>query len=388
MYKVKIADTETEAESAYELIYRSFGPTYYDCKEFFDSTRRHDPTLINKNLFIIKESVKERETIIAALCTVTRTLTIFDKKFDIGGLATTVVHPEYRGKGLFNVLTQFVLNEMASRNLSLCLVFARRAIDNIYVKHGFWGIPVERIFRILDPPDIADIAEVLSFRTAQIEDIPFLEKIYHQVYGHTPVFLDRPKPLWINKMKNPNFHKRFAAFICTQKGTDESIGDEPAGDEPTGYVISEHEKGIIDIGCSNGSPEIYKAILFSKDSPVRKAASMGISLSTAHPAIKTFRGYSYSIYTRHPHYGGHMLKILNPYDCESIIMKLVTSQLANRDSKISYNNAPLHVFSRVITAALFGYEVMETRYVLEISEESKWNILKPVDIIFSAMDEF
>lgn len=368
MYNVKIAENETEAESAYELFYRSFGPTYYDCKEAFDSTRKYDPTLTNENIFIIKE----KKSVIAAARTVTRCLKIFGEKFDIGGIATTAVHPDYRGKGLFDIVTHYVLNEMVNRGLSLCLVFARRAIDNIYVKHGFWGTPVERRFTVLDAPDVD---ESLSFKAIHVKDIQFLEKTYRQVYDSMPVFIDRPEPLWLAKLKNPKFYERFDGYICVQNN------------KKIGYVISEHEKSVIEV-CS--CDDAYKSILFSKNSPVREAALAGISLSTEHPAIKALRGHAYSIFTRHPHYGGNILKILNPYYRESKIMKLVESQLASRDVKIPDNLKDFkpQVVSRVITSALFGYEVPETRTVLRISEKSRWNILKPVDFIFSSLDDF
>ena len=115
MYEVKITDTEKEAESAYELFYKSFGPNYYESKATFDSTRRYDLTLNNNNLFIIKD---EKNTVIATARTVNRSLKIFSEKFEIGGIATTAVHPDYRGKGLFNIITKFILNEMINRNLS------------------------------------------------------------------------------------------------------------------------------------------------------------------------------------------------------------------------------------------------------------------------------
>ena len=369
MYKVKIAETESEEESAYELFYKSFGPTYYDAKEVFDLTRKYDPTLKNENLFIIKE----KDSVIAAVRTVTRSLKLFDKRFDICGIATTVVHPEHRGKGLFNIITQSVLNEMVNRRLSLCLIFARRAIDNIYVNHGFWGTPVERRFTVLDAPEL-DVN--LSFRRIQIEDISFMEKTYRQVYGSMSVFIDRPKPLWHAKMKNPNFHKQFDGYVCTQNETE------------IGYVISEHGKGIIEVCSCSDDQDTYKSIFFSRNSPVREAALSSISLSMEHPAMKAFRGHAYSIFTRHPHYGGNILKIFNPCDKKSKIMKLVESRLANRDIKIpdGLENFPPHVVSRVIISALFGYEVPETRNVLEIGE--KWNTLKPVDFLFSSLDDF
>ena len=375
MYKVKIAGNEQDATAAYELFYRSFGPTYYDAKEAFDFTYKYDLTLTNDNLFIIKD---EKESIIAATRTLTRNLKIFDEKFDMGGIATTVVHPKYRGKGLFDAITKFILNKMIERGLCLCFVFARRSIDHIYVKHGFWGTPVERKIKILNPPH--QNKNILNFRKIQVKDISFLEKTYQNVYENLPVYIDRSKQLWLTKIKHPSFNKRFHGYICTQKTTD----------KPIGYAIAEHGKGIVDVCSSGESPEIYESILFSKNSPVREAASTNISLPTEHPAVKAFRGCSYSIYTRHPHYGGNVLKILDPYNRETKIMKLVDSKLAARDVKISkdFINLPPHIVSRVITAALFGYEIPETRTVLEISKESRWNTLKPVDFIFSSLDDF
>jgi len=372
MFKIKVAETESEADSAYELFYRNFGTTYYDSKKFFDSTRKYDPTMTNENLFIIKE----RKSVVVAARTVRRSIKIFDKTFDIGGIATTVVHPNYRGKGFFDIITQFVIDEMIKkRGLSFCMVFARRAIDNIYVKHGFWGTPVERRFIVLDPPNLD---KKLSFRKMQIEDIPFLEKTYKQVYGKMPVFLDRPKALWANKLKNPSLNERLNGYIFTNN------------EKKIGYTITENGKGIIETCSHNENPDAYKFMLFSKNSPAREAALTGMALSTEHPAIKAFRGHAYSIFTRHPHYGGNILKILNPYNRESKIMKLVESKLAECDVKIpdDFRGIPSHIVSRVLTAALFGYEVPETREVLKISEDSKWNILKPIDFIFSTMDDF
>lgn len=375
MYKAKVTETEAEVSSAYELFYRSFGPTYYEAREVFDITRENDPTFKAENLFIVED---EEKSVVAALRTVTRDLVIFGEKFQMGGLATTVVQPEHRDKGLFDLLTRFALNEITNRGLSLCMVFARRAIDYIYVPHGFWGTPVERRYTLLDAP--TSEAGSLSFRNMEIEDSPFLEKAYRQVYGQLSVFLDRPESLWKTKMKLPYFHKQFDAYICTPKGAN----------EPIGYVIEQREKGIIDICCCDDDPETYKSMLFSKDSPVRDAAYIGMNLSTEHPAIKAFRGYAYSVFTRHPHYGGHVLKILDPYHQESKIMQLAKSQLARRGVKMPDNmsNYPRDLLARVITAALFGYEIPGTRTVLEISEESQWNILKPVDFIFSPLDEF
>lgn len=375
MYKTKIAETETEVSAAYELFYRSFGPTYYEAKQAFDITRENDPTMKKvENLFVVED---EGKSVVAALRTVVRDLVIFGEKFQMGGIPTTVVHPEHQDKGLFNLLTRFALNEMINRGLSLSMVFARRAIDYIYVPHGFWGTPVERRYTLLDPPTLEGGS--LNFKKTGVDDSPFLEKAYRQVYRYLSVFLDRPDSLWRMKLKMPFFHKQFDAYICTPKETN----------EPIGYVIGQREKGIIDICCCDEDPETYQAILFSKDSPVRDAAHVGMNLSTEHPAIQAFRGCAYSIYTRHPHYGGNVLKILEPYNQDSRIMQLVRSQLASRGAKISnMANSPPEVFSRVLTAALFGYEVPETRTVLEISEESPWNILKPVDFIFSPLDDF
>jgi len=375
MYKVKIAETEAEVSSAYELFYRSWGPTYYEAKEVFDITREYDPTLKVENLFIVED---EGKSVVAALRTVIRDLIIFGENFQIGGIATTVVHPEHQGKGLFDLLTRFTLGEMIKRGLSLCLVFARRAIDYIYVPHGFWGTPVERRYTLLDPLTLE--ASSLSFRKMGMEDTPFLERAYRQVYGRLSVFLDRPEFIWKTKMKLPFFNKQYDAFICTRKGTN----------EPIGYVIGQSDKGIVDICCCDDDPETYQAMLFSKDSLVRDTAHVGLNLSTEHPAIQAFRGYAYSIFTRHPHYGGNVLKILDPYNQESKMMQLVQSQLANRGVKILNNiaNFPPYIVSRVITAGLFGYEIPETRTVLEISEESRWSILKPVDFIFSPLDDF
>lgn len=375
MYKAKIAETEAEVSAAYELFYRSFGPTYYESKQAFDITRENDPTMKKvENLFVVEDGGK---SVVAALRTVVRDLVIFGEKFQMGGIPTTVVHPEHQDKGLFNLLTRFALNEMINRGLSLSMVFARRAIDYIYVPHGFWGTPVERRYTLLDPPELE--TDSLNFRRMELDDSSFLEKAYRQVYQHLSVFLDRPEALWKVKMKLPSFSKQFDAYICTLKGAN----------EPIGYVVAQRDKGIIDICSCDEEPETYKSILFSKDSPVRDAALIGLNLSTEHPAIKAFRGHAYSIYTRHPHYGGNVLKILEPYNQESRIMQLVQSQLANRGAKISnMANLPPHIFSRVLTAALFGYEIPETRTVLEISEESQWNILKPVDFIFSPLDDF
>lgn len=375
MYEVKITDTEKEAESAYELFYKSFGPNYYESKAAFDSTRRYDLTLNNNNLFIIKD---EKNTVIATARTVSRNLKIFGEKFEIGGIATTAVHPYYRGKGLFNTITKFILNEMIDRNLSLCLVFARRAIDHIYVPHGFWGTPVERTFILLEPPSFD--ANTLNFMKMQIKDIPFLEKIYRYVHSGLSVFLDRPEYLWLAKMKNPKFEKQFDGYICTKKGTG----------VPIGYVIAESGKGIVDICACGEETDIYKHMLFSKNSPVRDAALTGLSLSTEHPAIKAFRGHAYSIYTRHPHYGGNILKILDPSNRESKIMKLVESKLAANGIQIpiEFDNVESHIISSVITAALFGYEIPETRDILNISEQSQFNTSKPIDFIFSSLDDF
>lgn len=375
MYKVKIAETEAEVSSAYELFYRSFGPTYYESKEIFDITRECAPTLKVENLFVVED---EGKLVVAALRTVIRDLIIFGEKFEIGGIATTVVHPEHQGKGLFNLLTRFALNEMINWGLSLCLVFARRAIDYIYVPHGFWGTPVERRYMLLDVP--TSEAGSLNFRKMGIEDIPFLEKAYRQVYQHLSVFLDRPQSLWKMKMKLPFFHRQYDAYVCTRE----------RADGPIGYVIGQREKGIIDICCCDEDPETYKSVLFSKGSPVRDTALVGMNLSTEHPAIKAFRGYAYSIFTRHPHYGGNILQILDPYHQESKIMQLAKSQVARRGVKMPDNmsNYPRDLLARVITAGLFGYEIPETRTVLEIPAGSPWDSLKPIDFIFSPLDDF
>lgn len=375
MYKIKIAKDEHEAKSAYELFYRSFGPTYHDTKVFFDVTRKYDSTLINENLFIVLD---ENKNVVATCRTVTRHLKILGKTFDIGGIATTVVHPAHRGKGLFTLLTNYVLEEMTRRDFSLCMVFARRAIDYIYVKHGFWGASVERRFTVLDPPTWDK--NLILFKKLQISDIPFLEKTYRQVYKETPVWLDRPKQLWMTKMKNPSFQKQFDGYLCTQKNTS----------KPVGYVIAEKEMGIVEVCSHVDSVEIYKSILFSNNSPVREASLKSICLSTEHPALKTLKGYSYSIFTRHPNYGGHVLKILNPYNSESKLMSMLTSKLDDCGISIPKNTTriPPHLFSRVLTAALFGYEVPETRSVLHAKDYLRWDHLKPLDFLFSPLDEF
>lgn len=315
MYKVEIAETKNEIDLAYELFYKSFGPNYHECKEFFDSTREDAPVFI----------IKDGNSIIASLRTVNRSLNLFGERFDIGGIATTVVHPNYRGLGLFNELTSSALNNMENRSLSMCLVFARKAIDNIYVKHGFWGVPVERMIKILNP---IQIDNCLNFRTIQSEDIPFIEKIHNEVYKQQSVFLDRPLSSLENKIK------QYKGYIFNNMG----------------YVIIKDEL-IIEIGSHD--IDTYNVILFSRNSP---AKDKGFRISLEHPIMKTIYRYSYSIYTRHPNNGGHMLKILN----EPKIMKIINSKGINIKMGISE-----------ITSSLFGYDT-----------------LKPIDFVFSPIDEF
>ena len=138
-----LAETPEDERMAYELFYRCFGPSYFEAKQTFDITREFDTTMIRQNLFIMKN---EKDEVIATARTSEETLSIHQKQFSIGGIATTAVHPKYRGKGLFTRLTDSVLEKMNHVRLDLALVFARRAIDNIYTKHGFWGTPVERRF--------------------------------------------------------------------------------------------------------------------------------------------------------------------------------------------------------------------------------------------------
>lgn len=372
MEEVKIAEEEKDAAAAYGLFYKCFESS--DARAMFDVTRKYDPTLTNENLFIIKD----KGDVIAAARTVVRTLRIFNEGFDIGGIATTAVHPAYRGKGLFNVLTKFVLNKMIERDLGLCLVFARRAIDNIYVKHGFWGAPVERRFSLPDPPIFGKSG--LSFREAQYRDIPFLEMAYRKVYGGLPVFLDRPGQLWQIKFNTPSFMQKHKCYICTQG----------KGGEPVGYAVVEDGKGVVEACATTGDDSIYPRMLFSKDSTLMKGAVQNLSLPLGHPAIKSLEGHPSSVFTRHPDFGGHVLKILDPYNFDSRIMRLLEVQLSKKGAAISadYGKAQQYQFSRVVTAALFGYEIPETKSVLEIRDAARWGRSKPVDFIFSSLDEF
>lgn len=375
MFNVKVAETESEEFQAYELFYKSFGPTYFDAREDFNLTRNLDPTMKIENLFIVTNEKKE---VVAAVRTVKRELKIFRKKFNIGGISSIAVDQEYRGKGLFNLLIQFILKEMIKRELSLCMEFAARRIDNINVPHGFWGAPVERKLIILDPPSIEN--NNFHYRKIEIEDIPFLEKTYRKTYGKMSVFIDRPGDLWKIKI-SPRFMPNILnGYICLKNNTK----------EPAGYLINEAGKGIIEIATNDKDINTYKVMLFSKSSPLLKDCQNGLCLSTEHPAIKALRGHSYSIYTRHPHYGGHILKILDPYNRKSRIMALVKEQLDKRGAKIntSINNMPEYIYTRVITAALFGYEVAETRDIIKIGKNSAWDMMKPVDFFFSSLDEF
>ena len=58
MYKAKVAETEAEVNSAYELFYRSFGPYNYEAKDIFDISRENDPTMKPENLFIMEDEGK------------------------------------------------------------------------------------------------------------------------------------------------------------------------------------------------------------------------------------------------------------------------------------------------------------------------------------------
>lgn len=371
MVNVEIANNEADAQFAYKLFYRCFDSP--NAKISFDLTRQYDPTLKNENLFIIKD---ERQNVIAALRTVVRTMRILGEEFKVGGIATTAVHPDYRKRGFFDVLTKYALEKMKERNLDLCLVFARRAIDNIYIKYGFWGLPVERRITLLNPPIINE--SKMEFRNVQATDIGFLEKIYNKSYGILPVSLNRPGQLWLAKIKNPDFEKNYKCVIFTKKN------------EPVGYVVAENEKGIIEVGSMEEKQDIYREMLFSKVSPVKEYAVKCLALPFEHPAIKSVSGYGYSIFTRHPDFGGHVIRILNPYNTNSKIMKLVNRELIKRGAALpdEPNGYASYIYSRVLISALLGYEIVETRTVLKIIDKDRWNSLKPIDVILSSLDAF
>jgi len=371
MYDVSIAKEEKEVHEAYELFYRSFGKTYYDAKDAFDLSKSIDPTLKTKNVFVMKN---EYGTVIGAARTVERDINISGESFHIGGIATTALHPKYRGEGLFTKLTDFVLDNMAKRKLSLCLVFARRNIDNIYVKHGFWGTPVERNYVLLNPPEI--ITKNYWFRRATESDIPLLEKMYRKVYGNLPVYLERPEYLWRIKLQEGKGTRFYGYVLFDLNSSSES---------PIGYLFTEHNK-IIELAADSTDPSIYKTMLFSNISPVSEFAKQGFSVPLTHPAITEMQGEPYSIYTRHPTNGGNILRILDKDPkIKSMLRKSLQKWGFSEGEIRSVIGEPDHV--QMKTAALFGYETKDTKKVFGIPEESRLN-KKPMDFILSGLDDF
>ncbi|MBI5134697.1 GNAT family N-acetyltransferase [Candidatus Uhrbacteria bacterium] len=373
---VRVVRSKKDEQEAYELLYKAYGPSYFHAKEVFDVTRIYDSTLNKKNLFILKEG----DSLVGAVRTVTRRLMVFGQEFSVGGIAAIVVEPRYRrGGAVFHSMTQSVLSEMSNRGLDFCLIFARRAVDHFFVRHGFWGTPVEKNIRLLNPPHPQ--ATSIQFRCIKDSDVPFLERMHRSINQYFSVFLERPKELWMSKIKNSSFTARFDAYLCIDTFT--SL--------PVGYVVAEPAGTIIEAALLPDYKLWYPSVFFSQSSPVFEAALRGLSLPQEHPALRMLRGHAYSSFTRHPHYGGNLLKILNPTDHDSPLMECVRRQLAQRgviiNERLLRGVTPQSV-SRVLTAALFGYEVQETRMVLEIPEDSPWERMIPVDVLFSALDDF
>lgn len=374
-YNISVAETEDDESGAYELFYRSFGPTYYESREKFDISRRYDRTLKPQNLYIARNADNK---VIAALRSVERELNIFNRKFTIGGIATTAVHPDYRGLGLFDDLTTFALNDMMGKRLAMCLVFARRAIDNIYIKHGFWGTPVEKKFTLISPPWLKN--EKYDYIPIDEENMGIPAKLYREVYSDVPVFLSRSDDLWLSKVFNPSFGQNIRGYLCY---------DRAEGDYG-GYVIAESGTGIIEVCASKESEGIYNELLFSGNSPFYNEVARGLCLPDNHPAMIEFAGEAHSVYRRHPHNGGNVMRILNHSEEDSEIMSLLAGELSRRGVEMPEltDKCPDNIYLRIITAALFGYEVPETRDVLNIEKQSEWNLVKPLDFIFTPMDDF
>jgi len=197
----------------------------------------------------------------------------------------------------------------SKRGFKYALLFARRAVDHLYVKHGFYGVAAYNEIEVrIESAGKTNLP--IEFRPLDEAYAKFYQKVYDDCYDSCNGFMHRDLYYWkyvLEKLKSSIEVEARAIFF---------------NEKPAGYVIYTNNK-ILEIAFEEFVPftELVRALhhqLISRG----KNKTLVFEASFNHALHRHIIMMDYKITFRECHFGGHMMKKLtnvinSPNDCRS-----------------------------------------------------------------------
>ena len=281
--QVKKRLNEQEHNQLYSLLYNSYGIQKKNKSKIGDI--KNCP----KKTFIV---AKFNKKIVGFLILVKRRFYFFNKIIKSLGMSFMVVESRYH---TFQI-SKKLLHEMfiISEKYDVILGFAKKIMDNYYIKYGFLGISnFSKVCLKINDLNTNEYKKMKITKTKK-KDLIDINKIYNYANTFSAGFFLRDKILW----KYYFLYKKTFEFYTIFKSA-----------EIIGYFII-NKKNIIEINCKKNkeAPTLYILKRFLKN---KKYENIIFETNLNSPFINYLKKYNHSLSTRYAWNGGHILKIVN-----------------------------------------------------------------------------
>jgi len=170
--------------------------TYY---EFYEERMRfqtRDPWFLPEHAFIVRDGGR----IVSHVSLFVRPLRFGPAILQTAGIGDVLTIPEYRGKGLSNLLMQAALNYMKNNKFDLTMLFG---IPNYYHKFGYIeSMNYYQLEVFNSGPDLPDTQ--FSAREFSAGDLPPMLELYRTNTRASHLVVDRTVPYFESKAIDPN----------------------------------------------------------------------------------------------------------------------------------------------------------------------------------------
>ena len=302
------ARTRAEVDIARELIFKSFGPSYFEIKDIKDLQAAAEPDQHDSENYVL--AVMDG-AVVGTLHYYPQEVSISGVKARIATLAEFCVTPEAARQFVGLALLSRTLELIAARGFPICIGAARRAMDDYYRRVGFSGVGAYCRVEIEKPCHARHRGSV-TLRPFNGSHVPAYDAAHRATYEGQSCFFPRAEGRWglIGELARRGLGPRFAEF-----GPD---------DDPSGYVIWDGE-ALLEVAFRRDDvdlPSILDVLPGTTDRPISS-----LLLSFRHPVLSALADADLSLTHRRIPHAGQIAKILDRDAFLQLARQVFTSRM-------------------------------------------------------------
>lgn len=242
-------------------------------------------------------------------------------------ISQVVIKSNFRGRGYSRILLEKAIEHIKEKDCDYAIVIARQAVNDFYMKFGFFGVSSYTEVRINkamrnQSPEKMDA----RVRNANLNDISSISDAYESTYALCSGSCIRSYEDWrfvLNSMSAYNGN-----FLIFENSNEEFVG----------YVLISSEFKIEEIGAHTNDKLaiLLKMLIFFLN-----RESLSFAINERHSLLSILWEYDFEVKNRQCIYGGHMVKDLSlnvdsqsikPEDIDATFKSIGSKMLSTAES--------------------------------------------------------